>query len=488
MSEYIKQSGSHLDKIKGDAIKYLPVKILPAFSGLLTIYILTRILAPFKYAEYTFIFAAGLLFLQLVGAWINSTVLYFYPDFEKNNELDKLKANIISLQLLLLVIGCLGLGLTCYFGNIDWQLIVVSTLLMCSQVMVNVLYSLLQAERQIAIQIQSTILQSVIQIIGIGYCFLFCPHNLLVIFFVLFSSYFFALVFVVYKTKIFNIAGLLFTFDIVLAKRNLLYGLPICLWVFSTQFYSIGDRLILKYFNITSSVGSYASFRDLSVGLSGFLTMPLLLASHPIIMGMWKNNVDKKVIEKLLGHNIRILIIFIAITGIVIFISGEWVMSKFLSAEYFLPRSLMIVIVVSIFIAAISMYVQKALEVTNKTFLMCKITLSLALLSLVINIIVIPRYGIFGAISVNFLSQGMYLLIVYFFSRNILQPVVGFKFIFHILVVIAVVLLGNFFFSFLLEEYYNDALKFAYTCISTMFILVSFKDVRQIFVKENNER
>jgi len=79
-------------------------------------------------------------------------------------------------------------------------------------------------------------------------------------------------------------------FDIVVCKKLIFYGLPICLWFFATQFFLVGDRILFKYFDIIDKVGNYASFRDLSVGLSGFITMPLLLATHPLIMQLWKKN------------------------------------------------------------------------------------------------------------------------------------------------------------------------------------------------------
>jgi len=59
---------SYDNSLNKDILKYLPVKILPAFSGLLTIYLLTRTLSVSLYTDYAFIIATILLSSELLGS------------------------------------------------------------------------------------------------------------------------------------------------------------------------------------------------------------------------------------------------------------------------------------------------------------------------------------------------------------------------------------------------------------------------------------
>lgn len=472
-----KQSyGSNLNK---DVLKYLPVKILPAFSGLLTIYFLTRTLSIPLYSNYVFITATILLFGQLISGWINSSVIFFYPDYIADKSLNVLKINVIVLQLILFSLGAIGFVFTCYFGLKDFLIIIIiGLLLLLSQTFLNLLYSFLQAERRIFVQIRSTSLQSLIQIIGILMCYFYWKENLYAVLGVLFLSYFVASNYVMYSDKVY---GLIFNsesfsfLDFGIAKRILLYGLPVCVWFFASQFYAIGDRILFKYFDIHDLVGNYASFRDLSVGLSGFITMPLLMASHPIIVQMWKKDVSRVEIGNVLSQNIKLLITFFTPVFMGIFLVGDWVLTQVVGEEYLLDNNLMFLVLMSVFFGTVSMYLHKGLEVTGRTILMAKTALSVAALSLFMNLLLIPIYGVEAACIVSVVSQIVYCLAVYWFSKNIISITLSYAFLFkNILFVVFAYLAFNFIFiqdSFL-------ALRFAILLISTVYVLMSSKELR----------
>lgn len=439
------ESSSNIINLNKDVFKYLVVKILPALSGLLTIFILTRVLSNSLYSNYAFVTAIILLFGQLISGWINSSIIYFYPDYLASNNLDILKINIIILQFFLFVIGAVGFAIACYLGLQDFILIILGLLLMLSQTFINLLYSFLQAERRVLVQIKSTIIQSIVQILGMISCYYFFKENLYVVFAVLFISYFFASNYVMYCDKIYELLWsnkIQSVFNISIAKRVLAYGLPICIWFFASQFYAIGDRILFKYFDITFLVGNYASFRDLSVGLSGFITMPLLMASHPIIIQMAKENVDKLEVENLIKQNIKILTTLFTIVFAGIFLFGEWVLLYIVGEKYLLDSNLMFLVVLSIFLGTISMYLHKGLEVKGKTLLMAKIAVLVAVLSLLLNIFLLPLYGINAACVVAVLAQIFYNILVYHYSRGVFRIVVPPLFILKniLLLVISIVI------------------------------------------------
>lgn len=454
----IMSKNSYANSLNRDVLKYLPVKILPAFAGIFTIFLLTRTLSTFLYADYVFLMATVLLFGQLIGGWINSSVLYFYPDYVANNSVDVLKINVILLQLILFLLGSVAYIITSYLGLKNFEIVIIGLLLILSQTFLNLLYSFLQAERRIFIQIRSTIIQSLIQIIGIGICFFYYKEKLDAVFLVLFLSYFFASNYVMYCEGIFRLIfnkQHLLSLDLRISKEILFYGLPICVWFFATQFYVIGDRILFNYFKIDYLVSNYASFRDLSVGLSGFLTMPLLMASHPLIIQMWKSNENLYKIEKIIADNIKLLITLFTPIFMGVFLLGDWVLIQVVGEKYLLDTNLMFLVLTSIFLGTVSMYLHKGLEVTGRTMLMTKIALAVAVLSLLLNVIVIPLFGVLGACLVAVFSQLMYCFLIYFFSKRIIKIKIKILFILKNLVFIVV--------SFLLEYFVFDQGKFFFT-------------------------
>lgn len=423
---------NYANSLNRDVLKYLPVKILPAFAGVFTIFLLTRTLSTSLYADYVFLIATILLFGQLVAGWVNSSVLYFYPDYVNNNSVAVLKINVILLQLILFLLGSVAYIITSYLGLKNFEIVIIGLLLMLSQTFLSLLYSILQAERRIFIQIRSTIIQSLIQIIGIGVCYFFYKEKLDVVFLVLFLSYFFAVNYVMYCEGLFSLVfnkRQLSSLDFGISKDILLYGLPICIWFFATQFYSIGDRILFNYLKIDYLVSNYASFRDLSVGLSGFITMPLLMASHPLIIQMWKTSENLYKIEEIIANNIKLLITLFTPIFMGVFLLGDWLLIQVVGEKYLLDTNLMFLVLTSIFFGTLSMYLHKGLEVTGRTILMAKIAALVAVLSLLLNFILIPVFGVFGACLVALLSQLMYCSIIYFHSKKVIKIKISILFI-----------------------------------------------------------
>ena len=470
--------GSFLNK---DLIRYIPVKILPALSGLMTIFFLTRFLPLKLYSDYTFLAASILLFIQLIAGWSNSSIIFFFNDFKDNRSLEHFKLNVIFFQLIIFILGTFGFMIVVYLGIKNYKLVTICLLLMFFQIILGLFYSFLQAEREIILQVKSTIIQSSIQFFGIIICFYYKIENLINIFLVISSSYFISILFLFFTyhfKKDVNYFKIRSIIDFKIAKKLFKYGLPVCIWFFATQFYAIGDRILLKYFNINDLVGNYASFRDLSVGLSGFITMPLLMASHPIIMKMWKENVNIFEIELLLAKNIKLLITFFSIVFIGLFLVGDWVLSYIVGEKYLLDNNLMFFVLVSIFLGTVSIYLHKGLEVTGKTILMTKIALFVSICSFLLNYFLLPIYGVRAACIISLLSQFFYSILTYFFSKKIFKIKISYLFIFKNFGLVLLVFFLNYFLFKL--NINNLARLFLFLMFSSYLFIIS-NEIKETF-------
>ena len=406
-----------------DTLKYIPIKIMPAFSGILTVFFLTKkgLLDLPSYVDYTFIIAALLICSQIVGGWVNSSVIYYYTGYEHDSDREDFAVNISYLQLFFLWLGGVVLFSVIMFTLQSFVVALFTVGILFLQTFLTFNYSFFQAKRDIKSQVNATFLQALLQIAGVIGCYYFFKGSVGYVFFFLFLSYLITGVYMIVMKK--NVMHLKPGADvnIDICKKILAYGLPICLWFFSTQLYQIGDRILFKYFNLTYHVGNYVSFRDLSVGLSGFIAMPLLFASHPIIIQLSKNPENKSVIEKLLRRNIGILSAVFLPVMIITYFYGDFLIQYIVGKQYVLKPALMVAVLFTILLGVIAIYLQKGIEAKGNTMLMLKISMITAVFSIVLNLVFIKTYGVVSAIYISLLSHIVYCVGIYLYSRKVFK-------------------------------------------------------------------
>lgn len=394
-----------------DALKYLPIKILPAITGLLTIFILTKYFSEINFINYTFIITTLLLVNQLCAGWVNSSMMFFVPKSEDVKQENQFISNVFLIELILGLIGCLILFITVYLGvkNIGTSLIICFIFFL--QISINFLNSFLQSKRLIKAQVKSTTLQALFQIFALLIVYYFFENNLF-IYLVLFSFSFLISLLSLLLNKNVGFQIKLSNYNKILLLEVISYGMPICIWFFATQAYSVGDRLLLKYFNVSQDVVNYVAFRDLSTGLSGFISMPLLFASHPIIMNLVIKEKNKAEATRIIEKNINILLLTFLPCILVVFFYGQTIFSLFLGAKYILSPIQMLIILLTILIACVSVYLQKGLEVSFYTKYMMKSALAVTIFSLIFNFTFIPKYGVYASIVIGLISQMLYVTLI----------------------------------------------------------------------------
>lgn len=476
------------NEIWRDTLIYFPVKFLPGLSGLLTIYVLTHTLSTTLYGYYSFVIAAIVLSGQLVNGWINSAVVYLFPDYNKTNQVMVLHVNVIAIQLGFFTFGAICFSLTSYFAHINFWIIIMGLLLLCAQSFLSVSNSFLQVERKISIQAKGATIQSLLQIFGVVLCCWFFKQNLLAIFFTLFLSYFIANLYMIYVEDVLIKIGRFQIFSSITrlhVNRILRYGLPVCGWLFATQFYILGDRILFKYLNVNSQVGNYIAFKDLAIGLAALMTTPLLLASHPIIMRSWKKEKDNKAIEKVLTQNIEWLITLFTICFCALLLIGKWLLIQIVGSTYVLSENLMFFVLVSVFLSAISSYLHKGLEVVGKTVLMLKIAMLVSLLGFAFNILVIPSYGVLGASAVAMLVHFLYCVVIYSYSRKIFYISFSGNFVLkHFFLVVFVYYTVHYLPFLQLALQY----RFGMLLLAVIYVLFSSKNIKSIlFARKKND-
>jgi len=407
-----------------DVLAYIPVKIVPALTGLLSIILLARNLRPEEYASYSSAIITVLLLVQLAGTWISNSVLFFIPEKSTPECKYVFFRQTMNIQLLIAIPAAALTFIIINTMTNKIQIALTGSILIIFQLTQSLMLTFFQSTRKIRCQVIIVSTQCAFQIAALCWLILvnkgkessaissiivgFVAGNLITIYYIHQ---------LLHKTHV-KYKVISTTLFIKIAK----YGMPMCLWFFATQFYMTGDRIILKYFGITDHLGQYSSFRDLATGCAGFITMPLLMASHPIIMEKWKKKHSINEIEKILSDNIAIISMLfmplIAATDII----GKDLIDVLFGERYELPKKVMILVILSIYTGAIAMHFQRGLEAAGKTFLMAKLALSTAASFFLISMFLMPRYGVTGGAVAVALSSLLYIIFVILSARTILIP------------------------------------------------------------------
>lgn len=462
--------------LQNDIIAYIPAKLIPAFSGIASIWLLTKILKGNGYIDYSFVMALVVIGFQVVNGWLNSSIIYLSQQFRQQYFF--FRNAVLSIQVYLLILVSAVVFVLAYFGLYNVFASVLTCLILCAQMLQAYFFSFFQVERKIISQTKAAAIQSVAQLGFLALCYFYFSNSLNAALLAIFVGYMLGNAYSFFFSdflKGFSPIGFLALTPkkLLVFKKIFAYGIFICFWFFASQFYLVGDRLILKYQHITEGVGGYTAFRDLAIGLAGLLTMPILMASHPEIMRLWHNGKNKNDIESILGFNIRIITILFTPLLLIVYFSGPWITTMLLGNGFEVTGITQFLIVLSIYLSAVSMYIHKGFEVKGNTKPMAVYASITGVFSFVTNLFIAQRFGVTGCAFVAVLSQLLYIGLCLQNTQNgfsfKLHPPFLKRVLLYAAVVVSIVVLASYFLKHM--SYFDVAKLILLSVFGIVFIL-----------------
>jgi O-antigen/teichoic acid export membrane protein len=203
-------------------------------------------------------------------------------------------------------------------------------------------------------------------------------------------------------------------------KRVIDYGLPLTIWIFISTFTMIADRYIIKEIDGYAAAGTYAAIKDLVTKLSTFTILPISIAYNAKINDAW-NSKDSLRAKSLIREalTIELVVCLVVSIGFLVFSQVFYSRILHLSGEGLFLTSVFLII--SAFLWQAAMFFQKPLDLLYKQKTMVVLILISLLVNIILNLLLIPKYG-FPAAAVNALvSAALYSLLSFLFSRSLLR-------------------------------------------------------------------
>ena len=300
-----------------------------------------------------------------------------------------------------------------------------------------------------------------------------------------------------------HILGFIFLFPILLKhiipkidfpilKSMLAYSIPLTFTALSATILNMGDRYVLKFLLGDAEVGIYSLAYKIAGFLNFFVLQSFQMAFLPIAFKMYKEKNFTRFFSKTTTY-LAMGLTFGAL-GLAL-LAPEFVRvfaptnDKFWeAAQYVGPIGLLIIIFGIKYMISISFHLAK------KTSQIPLIVISFALLNVLFNFLMIPHWGINGAIISSIISNIIMGIIYYFITKKLFQIKYEISKIFFIIVIG----IGLYYLSFLFNNinfWINLSLKILIIIIFPLIILfggflepIEKERVIQIWTKWNNPK
>ena len=404
--------------MKRQIFGYIPVNIANLIVSFGTIVILTRLLDADEFGRYALAIALMHFVHMSVYTWVEAAMSRFYARAEQDGNLPSHIKTLYAAALMIIAICLPILILIIYSLPIGPQMRLVLTLGLVTSGF-NLIYNVGREAHKAAHRIaRYSIFHTGNSICG------FAIGVLLVLVTPLREAGpFVGLLIAVMVTLLIDLPFMLSRtrsakVDPVLGKKYLLYGLPICLSLLFSYALSQGDLFFIKYYMGDAAVGGYnagynLANRSLDVGFAW-----LGMAMTPILITQLETLGEAEVRRSLKSYAETLIVLLLPVaTGIALvadqagFIVGEAVRADAVSVMPWIAFA-------GLLNGAIIYYINQAFVLSKRTGVMAWLMITPVFLNFALNIILIPQFGLRGAVWATLLAYGLAFILSLAVSRK----------------------------------------------------------------------
>ncbi len=198
-----------------------------------------------------------------------------------------------------------------------------------------------------------------------------------------------------------------FSYSEKMVKHLFLEGLPLGLAAFAALIYSRIDSVILHSIAGERAVGLYSAATPFPLALIQLLNVPFMVAVFPALTRIAQ---DK---EKFVSHikkSLGIILLWSIPASLFFFFFADYITLLF-GDKYTEAIPLLRVVIWFVPFAALSALLYKILIIINKQYVYLGISIITALINIILNVLLIPRFGEWGASISNVLTQAIMFMI-----------------------------------------------------------------------------
>ncbi len=403
-----------MNRLTSNSIILTFANIISLIIAFIIIVLLTRYLGVVDYGKYAFAKAFTGIFLYVADLGLNTLLI---RDIAQNkNKASDYLGNVISLKIIisLFVIGIVYLIINkMNYPQTTIYIVYLATGIIIMTSFSNIFRSIFIAFERMSYEGSFMIISEIILLIGLISCIVLKINLINIMITFLFAWIFFSLmlIYIVQKRFVKFKISFNFTVCVFLFKNALPFALLGTLITLGTNI----DSVMLSKFAGDSSVGIYNAASKLVAPL-GFVSQAIAVTIFPFISNKWINNREEAV--NAFRKSFKLLSIFGIPVAIIISILSNHIIHLFYGSQYSESATILKVIIWVAPFSYVTTLTGRVLSAINKQSILVYITMVYIIVNIVLNIILIPKYGGIGAAITLVLTSGLnYFIQQYYINK-----------------------------------------------------------------------
>jgi O-antigen/teichoic acid export membrane protein len=420
-----------------DMLKYLPAQIVPGLIGLVSMPVVTRLFLPAEYGHYS-LAAATVTVLSILFGWLPTSVIRFYPTFVRQDRLGVFHATVMKLAGL----GLVGPTMLYYVvllmlkpwmpGSL-WLLLLLGGILFPATCIFNLLQYLLRSQRLVGRYSAFAVWQSVA---GFGLAMALIFGLALGIDSLLAGAILSIVLILPLQYKHATAARAHVPpgrMDWQAGKAMFAYGVPLVIGNLAAWVLALSDRYLLGLLRGSIEVGVYSLSYNIADRSLMLLIGLFVMASTPIGMHIWEERGPQDSMQFATGVT-RLYLLACVPAAVGLSVLSRLVVGILGGAAYAGGYRIMPCVVFGVLLFGVQQLYQFGLLFRQKTGFITLATVSAGLANVLLNVLLIPKYGYMAAGVVTLFSYALLLLLIVWFSRQFFAWSFPWRSLFHVAV------------------------------------------------------
>jgi len=390
--------------------------------GIILLPLYTKVILVEAYGIYS-IFEVTIQFGQSILHFGIPNAIFRWLNLEEYK--NKRGSIIFTSQLFLLGITCIIILLAFIFKNnlsilcfqtIEYELFFpVIAIILGLSLLLKIPLALIRIEEKSLLYISITISRFILQLVFTIYFVAILKIGIIGIFY----GQLIGEIVAVIGLLIYMINKVCLRFEYKILKDMISFGFPLTFSDLSNRILNMGDRYILGFLTNVSVVGVYSLGYKLANLIDTLIINSFRTAFIPIAWKKFKEHNAKRFYAKLLIY--YTFIVFWISLFIAVYAKGI-IHTLALNKSYWDASNIVAIVVLAIAVKGTSSIIKMGLQFTKKTKLIAYIVLSAAALNIILNFLLIPLTGMYGA-AFSTLISFLYIAFVTYFVSNKYYPI-----------------------------------------------------------------
>jgi len=433
-----------------DAIKYFPVRLVPALTSFITVPIFTRMIAPADYGDFYLVNSAVSLTATLLTSWLTASIVRFYWAEEREGRLDEYVATVVWSAIVSLFIGSLlvgGLGYL-FAGNFSagvQRLLPIALAGLIFNQFIQVIQQLMRAANRTkaysVLSVASAILATVFSVFFVvvpkwgayGVLAGVVLGNALLVPFAIRNAH-----------SEGSLSPRRYSRDI--ARQFASYGVPMIPAAVSSWILVLSDRYIIGLSQSAEQVGLYGAAYGLGDKIMNLMMTPVLIAIGPVMVRTFEKH-DQHLAEEVQTQLTRYFAMLTVPLVAGLAVIAEPFMAVFTGPAYREAYKVLPIVAAGVMLYGMTQIAGNGLSMHKKTLVTMQNVMMAAAFQVGMNLWLIPRFGYTAAAWNTLLSYLLLLTLAWWRSKPYMEwklPVLDLARIVGASVIMAAVLIASF--------------------------------------------